>query len=263
MNKWRYANASVIGQAHINQATECQDRLLCRTIDTKSDGEVLVAVVADGAGSTAHGQVGAQIACETFAAQVADFLNTGNASVVSLNEDFGKFWIEFFQMKIKKIADEKKIEIRDFASTFIGAVVGENETVFFQVGDGGAVFSTCGKPESYQFGIEPTESEYINTTEFLTDETAVESLRFVLIKEKIEDLILFSDGIFAVAVDYQKNKPHEPFLMPMIAPLRNGNSADGLNEKLENFLASPKLNEKTDDDKTIILASRHEAETRA
>ena len=256
MKKWRYANASVIGQAHINQETVCQDRLLCRTIETKSDGEVFVAVVADGAGSTSHGQIGAEVACETFAAQVTDFLHTGNASVSSLNEDFGKFWIEFFQAKIKLIADEKKEEIRDFASTFIGAIVGENATVFYQVGDGGAVFSADGKPESYQFGIEPSESEYVNATEFLTDETAVESLRFVRIAEKIEDLILFSDGIFAVAVDYQKNKPHEPFLMPMIAPLRNGNSANGLNEKLENFLASPKLNEKTDDDKTIILASR-------
>lgn len=258
MNKWRYAEASVIGQAHINQETVCQDRLLCRTIETKADGEVLVAVVADGAGSTAHGQIGAETACETFVFQITDFLNSANASVESLNEDFGKLWIQFFQTKIKQIADEKKIEIRDFASTLIGAVVSENATVFYQVGDGGAVFSTNGKNESYQFGIEPTESEYVNTTEFLTDDEAWNSLRFVLIKEKIEDLILFSDGIFAVAVDYQKNKPHEPFLMPMIAPLRNGNSANGLNEKLANFLASPKLNEKTDDDKTIILASRHQ-----
>ena len=178
MNKWRYANASVIGQAHINQETVCQDRLLCRTIETKSDGEVFVAVVADGAGSTSHGQIGAEIACETFIGQVADFLNSGNASVCSLNEDFGKFWIEFFQAQIKLIADEKKEEIRDFASTFIGAIVGENATVFYQVGDGGAVFSTDGKPESYHFGIEPSESEYVNTTEFLTDENAVESLAF-------------------------------------------------------------------------------------
>lgn len=260
MKNWRYANASVIGQAHINQETVCQDRLLCRTIDTKTDGEVFVAVVADGAGSTSHGQIGAEIACETFVSQVADFLNTGNASVVSLNEDFGRLWIQFFQTKIKQIAEDEKKEIRDFASTLVGAVVGKNVTVFYQVGDGGAVFSADGKPESYQFGIEPTESEYVNTTEFLTDETAIESLRFVRIEEKIEDVILFSDGIFAVAVDYQKNRPHEPFLMPMIAPLRNGNSSNGLNEKLENFLASPKLNEKTDDDKTIILASRNEAE---
>jgi len=93
-------------------------------------------------------------------------------------------------------------------------------------------------------------------TEFLTDETAANSLRFVLVEEAIEDLILFSDGIFAVAVNYQTGKPHEPFLMPMIAPLRKGNAPNDLNEKLENFLASPKLNEKTDDDKTIILASR-------
>ena len=256
MNKWRYANASVIGQAHIRQETACQDRLLCRTIDTKTDGEIFVAVVADGAGSTSHGQVGAEVACETFIGQVADFLNSGNASVASLNEDFGRLWIRFFQMEIQKLAEQEKEEIRDFASTLVGAIVGENATVFYQVGDGGAVFSAGGKNESYRFGIEPSESEYVNTTEFLTDETAVESLRFVRIEEKIEDLILFSDGIFAVAVDYQNNKPHEPFLMPMIAPLRNGNSANGLNEKLENFLASPKLNEKTDDDKTIILASR-------
>lgn len=256
MKNWRYASASVIGQAHINQKTVCQDRLLCRTIETENDGEVLIAVVADGAGSTSHGQIGAEVACETFVSQVTDFLHSGNARVNSLNEDFGRLWIRFFQAKIKRIADDEKKEIRDFASTLIGAVGGENETVFFQVGDGGAVFSINGKTESYRFGIEPTESEYVNATEFLTDENAAGSLRFVLIKEKIEDLILFSDGIFAVAVDYQKNKPHEPFLMPMIAPLRNGNSANGLNEKLENFLASPKMNEKTDDDKTIILASR-------
>ena len=256
MNKWRYANSSVIGQAHINQNTECQDRLLCRTIETAGESEVFIAVVADGAGSTSHGQIGAEIACKTFVSQVSDFLNSGNASVSSLNEDFGRLWIRFFQTQIRQIADKDKKEIRDYASTFIGAVVGENETAFFQVGDGGAVYSIDGKPESYRFGIEPTESEYINATEFLTDETATESLRFVLIKEKIEDLILFSDGIFAVAVDYQKNAPHEPFLMPMIAPLRRGNSANGLNEKLGNFLASPKINEKTDDDKTIILASR-------
>ena len=161
------------------------------------------------------------------------------------------------------MARESKKDVREFASTLVGAVVGEKTAVFYQVGDGGAVFSTCGKPESYRFGIEPEDAEYVNMTNFITDETASESLRFVLIEEAIEDLILFSDGIYAVAVDYQKNKPHEPFLMPMIAPLRNGNSINGLNEKLENFLSSPKLNEKTDDDKTIILASRHKAETRA
>ena len=253
--KWRYAQASVIGLAHLNQKTECQDRLVCRRIET-SEGEILIAAVADGAGSTTDGQRGAEIACEFFAAQVADFLHSGNASVRSLNEEFGRRWMGFFQARIADLAREEKKETRDYASTFVGAISGDGGTVFYQVGDGGAVFSLDGKASSYRFAIEPNESEYVNMTEFLTDDAAANSLRFRFVEDAVEDLILFSDGIFAVAVDYQTNQPHEPFLMPMIAPLRNGIAADGLNEKLEKFLASPKLNEKTDDDKTIILASR-------
>lgn len=257
MNKWRYASASVIGLSHLNQDTECQDRLLLNTIET-TEGEILIAVIADGAGSTSEGQRGAEIACETFVEQISGFLNSGNASVRSLNANFGKLWISHFQQQIAEIARESKKDLREFASTLVSAVVSEKTAIFYQVGDGAAVFSSCGKPESYRFGIEPEDAEYVNMTNFLTDENAADSLRFVLIEEEIEDLILFSDGIYAVAVDYQKNKPHEPFLMPMIAPLRNGNSINGLNEKLENFLSSPKLNEKTDDDKTIILASRYQ-----
>jgi serine/threonine protein phosphatase PrpC len=254
LGKWRVAQASVIGQSHLNQNTVCQDRLLTRIVESETDGEILIAVVADGAGSTTDGQRGAEIACEFFVNQVVEFAK--QASVKSLNEDFGRRWIGFYQQQIAAIAQVEKKELREYATTLVGAVVSRDCAVFYQVGDGGAVFSTCGKLESYRFSIAPVETEYVNMTEFLTDEAAANSLRFVLVEEAIEDLILFSDGIFAVAVNYQTGKPHEPFLMPMIAPLRNGNAPNDLNKKLENFLASPKLNEKTDDDKTIILASR-------
>lgn len=253
--KWRVAQASVIGQSHLNQKTVCQDRLATRTLESETDGEILIAVVADGAGSTTSGQRGAEIACELFVNQISELLK--QTSVKSLTEDFGKRWIAFYRERIAELARQEKKEMREFATTLIGAVVGRTDAVFYQVGDGGAVFSTSGNPESYQFSIAPIETEYVNQTEFLTDDTATESLRYVSIKEPVEDLILFSDGIFAVAVNYQTGKPHEPFLMPMIAPLRNAADApNGLNEKLESFLASPRINEKTDDDKTIILASR-------
>lgn len=253
-SQWRIAHASAIGTAHINQNTECQDRFVCQTVHTK-DGEILIAAVADGAGSTTDGQTGAEIACKFFVEEVGKFLQLVTPSVHLLNLDFGKGWTWFIQKKISKIAEKDKKNLRDYASTFIGAVVGEKCAVFFQIGDGGAVFSRSG--ENYQFAIAPEESEYINVTDFLTDETAAERIRFAIVEEKIEDIILFSDGIASVAVDFQTNQPHEPFLMPMIAPLRNGSASNDLNEKLEKFLASPKINEKTDDDKTIILASRH------
>jgi hypothetical protein len=253
--KWRVASGSAVGLAHINQNTECQDRLAWRTIDA-GEGEILVAAVADGAGSTTDGQRGAEIACEFFIDQIEEFLRSPNASVGSLTADFGRLWIGYVQRKIQALAESEGKTSRDYASTLVGAVIGKARAAFYQIGDGGLVYSATGAAESYVFGIEPIESEYVNVTDFVTDETATERLRFKLIDEAVEDLILFSDGIYPVAVDYQVNRPHEPFLVPMIAPLRNSAVVNGLNEKLETFLASAKINEKTDDDKTIVLASR-------
>jgi serine/threonine protein phosphatase PrpC len=254
-DKWRLVKASVIGLSHLNSKTICQDRLTCQTLKT-NEGEILIAVIGDGAGSTSEGQTGAEIACQSFVAQIASYLTSTTATVRSLNEDFAKHWISHFQKKVTEKAKEKNKDLREFATTLVGAVIGKTSGVFFQVSDDGAVFSTTGEPTSYRFAVEPEDSEYVNMTDFLTDETAFGCLKFNLIEEPIEDLILFSDGIYSVAVDYRSNQPHEPFLRPMIAPLRNKAEVNGLNEKLESFLASPKLNEKTDDDKTIILASR-------
>lgn len=253
--KWRVAHASVIGAAHLAQNTECQDRFICRRIET-DEGEILIAAIADGAGSTSSGQIGAELACRIFADEAEDFLKTRGASLRSLNHDFGKYWLEFFQQQIAATAEKEQKPVRDYASTFVAAVVGANSAAFFQVGDGAIVYSLREKPEDYVFGIDPVETEYANVTDFLTDNDAFSALRFKQTDAPIEDLILFSDGIFAVAVDYKTNQPHAPFLRPMIAPLVSGQNVEGLSAKLENFLASAKINEKTDDDKTLILASR-------
>lgn len=252
---WRVSHASAIGQAHLNQNTECQDRLQCRKIET-GEGTVLIAAIADGAGSTTNGGRGAEIACETFVATVADFLNAKDASVKSLTVEFGVGWLGFTRRKITEAAQANEKTVRDYAATFLGAVVGKSSAAFYQIGDGGIVFSIAGDAPSYRFAVAPAETLYVNMTDFITDETATERLRFNFVEEAIEDLVLFSDGIFPVAVDFQTNEPHAPFLSPMMAPLRNGVDGDGLNGKLHAFLASPKINDKTDDDKTIILASR-------
>lgn len=255
-SKWRIAHASAAGAAHLAQNTECQDRYLCRTIDTR-EGEILIAAVADGAGSTSSGQIGAETACRLFADEAEDFLKTRDASLRSLNADFGRYWLTFFQKTIAEIAADEEKPVRDYASTFVAAIVGETSAAFFQVGDGAAVYAAAEDAENYVFGIDPIETEYANITHFLTDAAADANLRFNFVEKAIENLILFSDGVFPVAVDYKTNQPHAPFLRPMIAPLKNGRTTpEDLNAKLENFLASPKINEKTDDDKTIILAAR-------
>ena len=76
------------------------------------------------------------------------------------------------------------------------------------------------------------------------------------LESELEDIVLFTDGIESIAIDFSTGKPHEPFLKPMLAPLRNGSDGASLSDKLIEFLSSPAINEKTDDDKTLILASR-------
>lgn len=252
---WRVSHASAIGQAHLDQNTECQDRFRCRAIET-GEGEVFIAAIADGAGSTTSGGRGAEIACETFVETVAAFLNAKDASVKSLTEEFGVGWLGFVHQKITEAARADEKTVRDYASTFLGAVVGKASAAFYQVGDGGIVFSVAAETPNYRFAVAPAETLYVNMTDFITDDAAAQRLRFSFVEQAIEDLILFSDGIFPVAVDFQTNEPHAPFLAPMMAPLRNGADGSSLNGKLHAFLASPRINEKTDDDKTIILASR-------
>ncbi|MFV0389910.1 MAG: PP2C family serine/threonine-protein phosphatase [Pyrinomonadaceae bacterium] len=255
MKNWRIVAASGIGKSHLDQTGECQDAFKSRLIRCH-EGEVLIAVVADGAGSTREGKQGALLACDIFVDRVESFLRMKNARIGLLGKEFAENWIQHFQAEIKSHATRTEIEIREFASTLVGAVVGETEAVFFQVGDGGIVISQNGAEGSYEFAIEPEDWEYANVTDFLTDEDAVGRIKFCLVNQQIEDLILFSDGVYSVAVDQKHNSPFEPFLIPMISPVRNAREVNGIDEKLHEFLVSERINEKTDDDKTLLLASR-------
>ena len=71
---------------------------------------------------------------------------------------------------------------------------------------------------------------------------------------------MFSDGLQRLALVYQSQTVHEPFFEPMFAELRNADlqTCNSLSDQLARFLDSPKINERTDDDKTLVLASRRD-----
>ncbi|MEZ5307068.1 MAG: PP2C family serine/threonine-protein phosphatase [Pyrinomonadaceae bacterium] len=249
---WKVAAASVVGTSHLDSGTDCQDRFRW-SVFNKDGRDILIAVISDGAGSTTDGERGADIACESFESQVCSILDITAAGVASLGMDFAVGWLGHYRKLVKALADEESKETREFSSTFVAAVADHENAVFFQLGDGGVIYNSA-NTEGFCFGIEPDDIEYVNMTNFLMDDDAFEHLKVVHVAESVEDLVLFSDGITNVAVDHATGSPYEPFLKPMTAPLKNG-SSEGLDAKLEAFLSSPSINEKTDDDKTLILAS--------
>lgn len=255
-SQWNIAHASVIGTSHLEKGTECQDRYNYRFLDT-SKGETLVVAMSDGAGSSEFSQVGAELACSLFIQEVEKLLSDVEG-IENLNQEFGLLWLDYYRQKITDYAEEQERQVREYACTFLSGIIWESGAVFYQVGDGGIIYSTTGEPESYCFGVLPATKEYANATDFITEKNAGNRLLYEFVEEPIKDLVMFTDGIERIAINLQAGIPHEPFLVPMLAPLHRA-VADSriLNEKLAAFLNSPRINEKTDDDKTLFLASRH------
>jgi hypothetical protein len=95
-------------------------------------------------------------------------------------------------------------------------------------------------------------------TEFVTDPNASDRLGFECENLAVGDLALFSDGLERLALDFALRQPHGPFFTPLFPYLHRrpeGHQVE-LEEQIAAFLGSERVNAQTDDDKTLILATR-------
>jgi hypothetical protein len=148
-------------------------------------------------------------------------------------------------------------ERRDFACTILGLIVSESCAACLQVGDGVIVLADS-EEHAYGHVFWPDRGEYANTTHFVTEDHAIEHLQFESVKRRVVEAALLTDGLQTIALNYQQRTAHEPFFKGLFAPLRTAEEGcpRELSESLAAFLTSPRVNEKTDDDKTLVLASR-------
>jgi len=250
---WRWVSASVIGTSHTALGSECQDSHLCTEIQTPR-GPILLAFVSDGAGSAAKSAIGSRLICEVLQDKAIQFF-TEEGEVEQLNLRLIANWIQFFRDEIVLQADADGLSDRDYACTIVGAIVGECASALFQVGDGAIVYSI--RPsQSPSLAFWPERGEYENTTFFATQATFLDQLQFCLILEQVTEVALLSDGLQRLALDYQTKSAHPPFFSGLFGPLRDRDKQDflTLNAQLAEYLNSPRINDRTDDDKTLILA---------
>ena len=255
--KWKWAFASVRGTSHIKSEMPCQDQSDCRVIETSDGRSVLVAVVADGAGSAKQAEVGAELACNLFQSEMTEFFGQ-NGLLSSLTRKFMQNWLTRFQSEATRRADSEGLKLRDYACTLLAAIVEGEQAVMLQIGDGAIVYSTPDAPDEYGHIFWPQKGEYENQTYFATDEAATANMNFVSVNEYIQDLSLFTDGIQRLALHFQSKTAHTPFFRMMFSPLRSVEAgySETLSTSLAAFLDSPQVNNRTDDDKTLVLATR-------
>jgi hypothetical protein len=154
-------------------------------------------------------------------------------------------------------ADEQGIEPRDLASTLLVVVMTPWGNGAIQLGDGVIVLRTTDSGWCYVFW--PERGESWNSTYFLTDDDALHNMQVDLLPGTIMDVALMSDGLESLAIHYASHSVHDPFFNGMFRPL---SEADGTGElrnlsiALEHFLSSDKIGLRTDDDVSLILATR-------
>ena len=250
---WKFVSASAIGVAHLDLNLPCQDACWVEVINCSEENDFLVCLAADGAGSAKEAETGARLACETARAVISATL--ANSELQVWDKAIVEDWINAIRQVIAETAVAQALTPRDFACTFLGAIIGPEQAIFFQIGDG-AMVATSGNVQGVVFW--PREGQYANMTHFVTDDDALQNLQCCITDSRIDELALFTDGLQRLALIFEQHIPHTPFFAPMFKVLRQQTPGDceALNARLAEFLQSPAINSRTDDDKTLILASR-------
>jgi len=254
---WKIVHASTIGTSHLDTNSPCQDAYGVEVIPSNdSQQEYFVCIVSDGAGSAQFGGEGAQLACSVALSRIKESLS--NTALDSLDNVIIHEWVKQIQQGIRETAHIGKSTVREYACTLLGAIIGWDSALFFQIGDGAIVASN-----SYAQGLVfyPDIGMYANMTYFVTEEDALSHLQVAITHARIDEVALFTDGIQNLAISLEQHIPHIPFFEPMLHKIRTSSMDECLvfNESLAQFLNSASVNERTNDDKTLILASRRSA----
>jgi hypothetical protein len=248
---WKLLFQSVRGTAHERGGQPCQDSCLVR-LRSPRDAPVLVLACADGAGSAALADVGARSACEGVVRLVLADLAEG-LPLAAIDRDTALSWHLRLRGELDAVAERRGATPADLACTLLLAVVGTDAAVFSQIGDG--VIVTLDGDE-YRPVFWPQSGEYANTTHFVTGPNLAECLLFAQRPGGVEELALMSDGLQMLALRFAERAAHGPFFRPMFERLRASAPGENLAAALRRFLSSPAVCARSDDDKTLILATR-------
>lgn len=254
---WKYGLASVCGTSHAKTGVPLQDASRAEVILDAENAVIFVAAVSDGAGSAAQSQIGSRLACDLFLADVKSYFACGG-SVAQLSPEFIGWWIDRFQQAVQQQAEAAQHKLSDYACTFLAAAIGPECAVYFQLGDGAIVAAAREDCTSYATVCWPQQGEYATTTNFLTDADAKEKCVVAQHNDAVDEVALFTDGIQNLVLDYRHKTAHAPFFVPLFSRLRPhpAGFSEELSQALAVYLNSEKFNARTNDDKTLILASR-------
>lgn len=251
--RWRLVGASIAGSSHEIAGVLCQDSHVLAVVDTTA-GHVLISIVADGAGSASLSGRGSRLACDTAREAIERYIVTDPA-LTRLTDDQVHRWIDECAMRLEETANVLDVPVRELACTLLVAVIGETRACFAQLGDGAIVIEHAGVLDAITW---PQNGEFANTTLFITDPKDRAELQVEFVEGLVGEVALLTDGVELLALRLREHRPHAPFFASMFESVRSLELSDVAEAEtsLGDFLSSDRVRARTDDDLTLVLASR-------
>jgi hypothetical protein len=219
----------------------------------------LLAVACDGAGSASRSLDGATLTVDRFLQGFGDAAK--RSGLDEITKEFAQGWLSRVRTEINDRAEAADLNAREFACTLLGAILSEDQAAFLQIGDGAIVVSNRAEPDDYGWVFWPQHGEFANQTNFVTQANAAEILEFELEDRCIDEIAVFTDGIERLVLDLHEKTAHAPFFRTLFGWLVKTkpsviDAEIPASEVMKRYLGSKQINDRTDDDKTLILASR-------
>ena len=252
--RWHCVGASVMGVSHQRNATPCQDMFGYCHLPT---GELVVAV-ADGAGSAPLAKEGAQMVVEGALAAVTGRWGYYRPASRKAWRELVYHAFQTAQQGVFSHAVNANQPPRAYAATLLVAIISQDLVACGLVGDCAIVVAT--DEGAMQSLCQAQRGPYANTTYFATHHDLKQQLDVQLWEGSARHVALLTDGLLSLALNIDQNRPYAPFFDPLFGFVADvGNTVDEeavAVQALTTFLDSERVNQRTHDDKTLVLVGQ-------
>ena len=251
---WRTCGSSCLGATHGACGLPCQDSNKHRSVHTRF-GDYIILVVSDGCGTAKHSDIGSEIITSEVTSCISSCLQ--RSSVIPNLSDLIVHSLGHANQCLAKAATRLAISVNELAATCICLVVGPDRYAAAQIGDGIIV----GLSNNVSGCLFWPSQEYANVTHSLTGRdwrSNTQTLDSSLTCTIPDSWFLATDGIQAIACDYEKKVPVSGFVSVLLDKFKRLSylSEQDMQLALDTFLQSERVNSAVSDDKTVVLAFR-------
>ena len=251
---WRTCGSSFLGATHVVCGVPCQDSNKHRSVHTRF-GDYIIIVVSDGCGTAKHSDIGSDIITFEVTSCISCCLQ--RSSIISNLSDLIVHSLGHANQCLARAATRLAISVNELAATCICLVVGPDRYAAAQIGDGIIV----GLSNNVSGCLFWPSQEYANVTHSLTGRdwrSNTQTLDSSLTCTIPDSWFLATDGIQAIACDYEKKVPVSGFVSVLLDKFKRLShlSEQDMQLALDTFLLSERVNSAVSDDKTVVLAFR-------